>query len=188
MDDVPYLSVTGFPFRNGDGVAKLRILVSALDPRPDKLVEMIDPALAFATRYWAAAQEVEGYDSLVRAFSPLEVEEFRKHHEDRIRHEMESEQRYARRPLRPNIFAPADGLTSLEASSFIYSAGVGGCDSAAYRARDCARAGRRRTSGSPRRHGRGLARCLAGSGARCRRASRQRGKGESPPLTTAARA
>jgi hypothetical protein len=127
MGDIPTLDCDGFPFHNDRDAYRIRVLVAALEPQPeaiDVLLNSIDAGLAYAARYRAARAEVESYDHLVRAFSPLEVEQFRARreefaheHGDRLPMRREVRRRHARRPPRANVFAPPDGQGGEQADS-----------------------------------------------------------------------
>lgn len=121
MSTIPMLNLKHFPFDNEGDAIKTRVLLTALEPRPEEaeaLLRVLDESLAFAARYSAAKTEVDAGNSLVKAFSPLGVEEFRAHQAERFRfeerHGMDRgagrPMRYPGGPQRPNLFAPADGL------------------------------------------------------------------------------
>lgn len=127
MSDIPKLCCDGFPFRNDDDATAVRVLLAALDPRPeatDAILNVLDKALAYSARYRETRRDVEAYDALVRAFSPLEVEEFvarceefARDHGDRMPVHRQLRRRDARRAPRANVFAPPDGQGDAQAAS-----------------------------------------------------------------------
>jgi hypothetical protein len=120
MGDIPVLDCDGFPFHNDRDAHRIRVLVAALNPRPDAvdtILSSLDAALSFSARYREVWHEVESYDRLVRSFSPLEVEELRARQEtfardygNRMPMPRELRRQHVRQAPSANMFAPPDGL------------------------------------------------------------------------------